>query len=149
MKINQNLWNPWTCMGYICFEQKICYLLYSKRSTPHRSVLQRDINCSNRENPNRGFPENIAFDQQNTGQSQPFGENLTWSHSHSGNFAPDTFPKPLLETQFLAGVLESIFPKVWDSFLETYLTIWRIPLVNFDETSIPTRLKRSSGERKT
>ena len=31
MKIYENLRNPWTCMGYMCFEKNICYIPYSKQ----------------------------------------------------------------------------------------------------------------------
>ena len=32
MKINENPWNPWTCMGYICFDKKeMDYIFYSKK----------------------------------------------------------------------------------------------------------------------
>ena len=44
--------------------------------TPHISVLQKEINCLNREKGNRGFRQNMDFDLQNTGQRQSFDENL-------------------------------------------------------------------------
>ena len=52
------------------------YIHYSKKKTPHISVLQREINCLTGESANRGFRENMDFDLQNTGQSHSFDENL-------------------------------------------------------------------------
>ena len=56
---------------------------------PQISVLQREINCLNRENENQGFRENTDSDLQNTGQSYYFDGNLKWSHGHYGHFALD------------------------------------------------------------
>ena len=54
---------PTKSMGYLCFETKRWVILYIQRKeTPDTPVLQRGINCLNRENENRGFRENIDFD---------------------------------------------------------------------------------------
>ena len=44
--------------------------------TPHISVLQREINCLNQENGNRGFLEHMDFDLQNACQSHISYKNL-------------------------------------------------------------------------
>ena len=77
---------------YLFWKEKMGYILYSNKINVSISVLQREINCLNRENENRGFLENMDFDLQNTGQSHSFDENLKWSHGHSGHFAPSGFP---------------------------------------------------------
>ena len=64
------------CMGHIVFRKKKGYILYSKNTKPHISVLQRGINCLNKENENRGFRENMDSDLQITYQSHYFYENL-------------------------------------------------------------------------
>ena len=56
------------------------------------SVPQREINCSNRENENQGFRENMGSDLQNTGQSHSFDENVKSSHGQYAHFAPSGFP---------------------------------------------------------
>ena len=77
LKIYEILWNPLRYMGYICFKKIRWIIFYILRTcTPHISVLQREINCLNRENKNRGFRENMNFDLQNIGQSHIFHENL-------------------------------------------------------------------------
>ena len=58
IKINENLWKSITYMGSICFEKRrrvIFHILNTE--TPHISVLQREINCLNRENENLSFRE--------------------------------------------------------------------------------------------
>ena len=96
MKIHKISWK-WmksiTYMGSICFEKGrwvIFYILNTE--TPHISVLQREINCVNRENGNWCFQGNMDFDLQITYQSHYFYENLKWSHGHYGHFAPSGFP---------------------------------------------------------
>ena len=55
-------------MGYVCFEKRTW--------TPHISVFQKEIDCLNKENENRGFQGNMNFDLQITYQSHYFDENL-------------------------------------------------------------------------
>ena len=43
-------------------KKKMDYILYSKNIKPHISVPQRETNCSNRENENQGFWENMDSD---------------------------------------------------------------------------------------
>ena len=81
MKIYENLNESIKSMnmyGIYLFRQKrrwvIFYIL--RIYTPRISVLQREINCLNRENENRGFLENMSFDVQNAYQSHSFDENL-------------------------------------------------------------------------
>ena len=96
IQINESLWKfmkSITYMGSICFEKRrwvIFHILNTE--TPHISVFQKGINCSNKENGNQGFRENMDFDLQNTSQSHFFYENLKWSHGHYGHFAPAGFP---------------------------------------------------------
>ena len=62
---------------YMCSEKTRWVIFYVLNIyTPHISALQREINCLNRKNENRGFRGNMDFDLQNTGQSHHFDENL-------------------------------------------------------------------------
>ena len=133
MKINEN---PWTSMKIIENHEHVWDIFVLKKirwvifyilrtQTPRISVLQREINCLNRENKNRGFRGNMDFDLRNTSQSHIFYENLKWSYGHYEHFALDGFFQTHNEVQFLTKVLESIFQKVWDSFPGQYLMIWR------------------------
>ena len=63
---------------YLFWKKKMGYVLYFKNISASHIVLQRGINCLNRENDNRGFRENMDFDLQNMGQSHSFDENLKW-----------------------------------------------------------------------
>ena len=97
MKINRNLCKLMKFieyMGCICFEQRKLILFYILNIyTPHISVLQREINCLNRENENCGFRGNIGFNLQNTSQSDIFCKNLKCSHGQYAHFAPSDFPQ--------------------------------------------------------
>ena len=63
--------------GYDCFEKKkMGYILYPKNINASHICPPKRNNCSNRENENHGFLENIDFYLQNAGQSHPFDENL-------------------------------------------------------------------------
>ena len=56
-------------------EEDGLYCIFKRIYTPHISVLQREINCLNRENENHVFGEHIDFDLQNAVQSHSFDEN--------------------------------------------------------------------------
>ena len=102
MEIYKNLWksiriseNQWKSAKihenpkiYVFWKKKMGYILYSKHINASHSVLQRELNCLNRENENHGFPENMDFDLQNACQSHMFHEHLKWSRGHYGHFAP-------------------------------------------------------------
>ena len=48
--------------AYLFWKKKMGYILYSKKISAFISVPQREINCLNRENENRGFRGNMDFD---------------------------------------------------------------------------------------
>ena len=85
MKIYENLWKSITIyehimksmkiQGYMCSEKRKWVIFYILNiSTPHISVLQREINSLNREDANHGFRENMDFDMQNAYQSHELYE---------------------------------------------------------------------------
>ena len=92
IKKNENLWKSMNMFEIYLFRKRRWVIFYIlRRWTPHISVLQREINCLNRENTNWWFRENLDFDLQITCRSDIFRGNLKWSHSHYGHSAPDGF----------------------------------------------------------
>ena len=55
--------------------------------------------------------------------------------------------KTIIKVYVLTKVLNSIFPKVWNSFPAQYSIIWRNSCGNFDDNSIRTRLAWSQRAR--
>ena len=63
MKIYENLWKSMKIQRYMCSEKGrwvIFYILNIR--TPHISVLQKEINCLNKETGNPSFCEHMDFD---------------------------------------------------------------------------------------
>jgi hypothetical protein len=61
---------------YVFWKKNMVIFYILNKETSHISVFQKEIDCLNKENENRGFRENMDFDLQITGQSHYFYENL-------------------------------------------------------------------------
>ena len=90
-KTYENLWTSIKSINmygiYSFWKGKMGYILYSKRISAANICHPKKVICSNWENGNWCFRENIDFDMQNVCQSNIFDENVKWSHGHYGHFA--------------------------------------------------------------
>ena len=73
MKVDENHTHLWDI--FVLKREDGLYSIFQKW-TPHISVLQREINCLNKENKNQGFWKIVDFDLQITYQSHYFDENM-------------------------------------------------------------------------
>ena len=77
---------------YLFWQKKMGHILHSREINASHICPPKRIKLFKQTNKNQGFPENMHFDLQNTGQSHCFDENLEWSHGQYEYFAPDGFP---------------------------------------------------------
>ena len=148
MKIYENPWNPWTCMGYICFGRRTwlyCRFWTNKRLT-YLSSKEKSI-VQTKEMRIEVFGKTWTLTCKLHIKITFFMK--TWNDpTVTTHILPQTVPrKTIIKVKFLTNMLKSIFFKVWDSFSGQYSIIWRNSCGKFNGKLFRTTLEWSREPR--
>ena len=85
MEIHEHVWDIFVLKR----EDGLYFIFQVNGRLPYLSSKEKMVQ-QRKQNP--GFPENMDFDLQITGQNYIFDDNLKLAHNHYGHFAPSGFP---------------------------------------------------------